>query len=539
MAITEAKRRILVVKGTKRIEDRIAVAIESQLEKGLPRQTESLCPECLSIIPATLYEEDGALKMRKKCKEHGTFKDVCWSDAKMYLKAESWAFDGVGIENPQIKDAKVCPYECGLCNLHYSHTCLANVDLTNRCNLKCPICFANANSAGYVFEPTYEQVFEMLKILREERPVPCNAVQFSGGEPTIHPDFFRVLEAARLLGFAQIQVATNGIKFAMDGFAQKATDSGLHTVYLQFDGLKEENYVRARGKPLLRTKLEAIEKIRGVRPSPPSVVLVPTVVNTINDDQVGEILEFAIKNADVVRGVNYQPVSLAGRVPNEEREKLRFTLSDLAIRLEEQVGYISREDWYPVPFVAPISELVSVLQESQKVAFTSHPACGIATYLFLEEGKEPLPITRFIDVEGLMTDLWSLSQKAKHSRAKFISKIKALGILRRHFMEEEAPEGMDLASFLRILRTIFDKGDKKGLSDFSWRMMYVGGMHFQDNYNYDIERVKRCTIHYATPDGRIIPFCAYNTGPCYREEVEKKFSVPLEEWRRRHGNEYT
>src|SRR3989454_1044052 len=392
---------------------------------------------------------DGALKMKKTCKEHGEFDEVCWSDAEMYLRAENWAFDGVGLENPQIVDAKVCPYECGLCNLHYSATSLCNIDLTNRCNLKCPICFANANAAGYVFEPTFEQIVYEFAVLRAQRPIPVAAIQFAGGEPTI--------------------------------------------------------------------------------------CFVPTMVNSFNDDQAGEILNYAIKNRDVVKGVNFQPVSLTGRIPEEDRRKLRYTLSDLAYDLEEQTGYLTRDDWYPVPFVSPISELVSVLTDTAKPSFTSHPACGLASYLFLESGKDPVPITRFIDVEGLMEDLWLLAQDTKDKKIKFTSKLKALQLLKRHFKPEEAPEGMGLAKMLKILNRMFTKGDKAGAAEFSWSTMYVGGMHFQDNYNYDIERVKRCVIHYATPDGKVIPFCAYNTGPNFREEIEKKFAVPIEEWRGRHA----
>ncbi len=518
-------------------QDEAVVTMPSKLQKGLPRRTGSLCPECLKIIPATLYIDNGALMMKKSCKEHGEFQEVCWSDAELYLKAENWAFDGVGIANPQIPDARVCPYECGLCNLHYSNTALCNIDLTNRCNLKCPICFANANAAGYVFEPTYEQIVYEFAVLRAQRPVPVAAIQFAGGEPTIYPEFHEVVRAAKEMGFAQIQVATNGIKFATEeGFLEKAFEAGLHTIYLQFDGLKEENYIKARGRPLLDVKLKVIEKVRSMPPGKrPSIVLVPTMVNSFNDDQAGEILSFAIKNRDVVKGVNYQPVSLTGRIPDEDRRKLRYTLADLAYDLEQQTGFLNRDDWYPVPFVAPISELVSVLTGSAKPAFTSHPACGLASYLFIEEGKDPVPITRFVDVEGLMEDMWKLAQETKEKKVKFTSKIKALNLLRKHFKEDQAPEGMGLTKFLRILNALFTKGDKTGAAAFSWSTMYVGGMHFQDNYNYDIERVKRCVIHYATPDGKVIPFCAYNTGPNFREEVEKKFAVPIEEWRKRNA----
>src|SRR5436309_2001515 len=273
----------------------------------------------------------------------------------------------------------------------------------------------------------------------------------------------------------------------------------------------------------------------GQEPPDPDDLLRADDVNSFNDDQAGEILNYAIKNRDVVKGVNFQPVSLTGRIPEEDRRKLRYTLSDLAYDLEEQTGYLTRDDWYPVPFVSPISELVSVLTDTAKPSFTSHPACGLASYLFLESGKDPVPITRFIDVEGLMEDLWLLAQDTKDKKIKFTSKLKALQLLKRHFKPEEAPEGMGLAKMLKILNRMFTKGDKAGAAEFSWSTMYVGGMHFQDNYNYDIERVKRCVIHYATPDGKVIPFCAYNTGPNFREEIEKKFAVPIEEWRGRHA----
>src|SRR6266496_3189344 len=264
-------------------QDNAMVVMPSKLQKGLPRRTGSLCPECLKVIPATLYIGDGALKMKKTCKEHGEFDEVCWSDAEMYLRAENWAFDGVGLENPQIVDAKVCPYECGLCNLHYSATSLCNIDLTNRCNLKCPICFANANAAGYVFEPTFEQIVYEFAVLRAQRPIPVAAIQFAGGEPTI---------------------------------------------YLQFEGLREENYIKARGRPLLDIKLKVIERVRERKARgviTPTICFVPTMVNSFNDDQAGEILNYAIKNRDVVKGVNFQPVSLTGRIPEEDRRKLRYT----------------------------------------------------------------------------------------------------------------------------------------------------------------------------------------------------------------------
>lgn len=520
---------------------------ESSLEKGLPKKTESICPECKEVIPAKIVEEEGKAVMKKECEEHGKFESIIWSDVDLYLEAEKHAYDGVGVENPKIEDASSCPDNCGLCNLHKSHTCLANVDLTNRCNMNCPICFANANERGYVFEPSYEQVIDMLKTLRDEKPVPTTAVQFSGGEPTIYPDYFKVLEKASELGFSQIQIATNGIKLANDeDFAKKSEEAGLHTVYLQFDGLDEENYRQARGREMLDLKKKAIENCRKTEPNPLSVVLVPTIVNTVNDDQVGDILDFGIKNRDVVRGINYQPVAFTGRIDKEKRQRQRYTLSDLAIGLEEQTGYLDRSDFYPVPFVTPISQLVSVIKDEPQIAFTSHPHCGLASYLVVSDDGEVSPITDFVDVEGLMDEMknradeWDtflkktamkLGKKVKTKKGRDKSMVKNF---KKYFgdylKEEKLPGGLTIGE---IFKDILSEGNKDSVGKFAWRTLFVGGMHFQDDYNYDIERVKRCVIHYATPDGRIIPFCAYNGGPTYREEVEKKFSIPLDEWRDR------
>ena len=512
----------------------------SAVPAGLPKRTDSLCPDCLMIIPATIKEEKGKVVMEKTCPKHGAFKDTVWSDAEMYLRAEKWAKDGVGVENPAIPNAKQCPFDCGLCDLHLSHTGLANVDLTNRCNLKCPICFANANQAGYVFEPDYDTVVKMLKVLRAQRPVPTPAVQFSGGEPTIHPRFLDIIKAAKDLGFAQIQVATNGIEFAKSvDLCQKASDAGLNTVYLQFDGLRDEIYVRARGKNLLDVKKKVIENFRKVAHHS-SIVFVPTIVKGVNDDQIWPILHFALENMDVVRGVNFQPVSFTGRISNEDLAKGRYTLPDLAHDMERQSsGMIKTTDWYPVPVVAPVSELWTALYGEPKITLTTHAHCGIATYMFVKDPNTIIPVTRFVDVEPLFDELYELAKRAEGKRIKAFSKLQAFRLLRKYLKKDQMPKGMSSVDFLRSLRGVLSESTKSELAKFSWQMMYVGAMHFMDSYNYDIERVKRCMIHYTTPDGKIIPFCAYNSGPVFRTEVEKRFSVPIAEWRKKHGDEYT
>ena len=276
--------------------------------RGLPKTVESLCPECSRSIDARLYGEKGKVMMKKECPEHGEFVDIYWSDEALYLKAEKWFFeDGPGLDNPLVGRLEKCPRRCGLCEEHTSFTCLGNIDLTNRCNLSCPVCFANANVSGRLYEPSSEQVVEMLRLFRTRKPVPGVAIQFSGGEPTLHPDFFEIIEKAREMGFSHIQIATNGLKLADAEFCHQCAEAGLHSVYLQFDGTSDEVYEAMRGRPLMERKLEAIDNIRKTGMY---VVLVPTIINGINDHEVGKILEFTLKNTDVISGISYQPVAL-------------------------------------------------------------------------------------------------------------------------------------------------------------------------------------------------------------------------------------
>ncbi len=504
----------------------------TKLKKGLPKETLSLCPECKKVIPALMYEENGKVMYKKTCPEHGEFIDVYFADAEAYLRLERWAVDGIGVKDDVAEIVDGFPPSCEGCPTHFSHTSLANLDLTNRCNLKCPICFANANAAGYVYEPDLETIKQMMIDLREERPVPTPAIQFAGGEPTVYPHFLEAVSMARDLGFAQIQVATNGIRLARDpNFAQAMLDAGMHTIYLQFDGFKEETYIRARNRPMfLKDKLLAIEHARNTKPKPITTVLVPVIVRGINDDEVGKILEFGLQNLDVIKSVNYQPVSFSGRINQNERIKGRYTSGDLIHDLSEQTEYFEgKEDFFPIPAGAILSELISQITGEPKLAFTSHPACGTAAYLFKDnETGKVMPITRFVDADGILDEAYDLVMSGELKKmGKLRGGLKAYQLLKRHIDNKKAPHGIDMIS---MLKQLFVKADKKSLSKIHWRSLFIGSMHFQDLYNYDIERIKRCVIHYTTPDHRIIPFCSYNTGPEYRKEVESKFGIPMQDW---------
>jgi uncharacterized radical SAM superfamily Fe-S cluster-containing enzyme len=502
--------------------------IES-IHEGLPKITQSLCPECARVIDAHIFESAGKVLMAKTCPEHGYFDDTISSDVRLYLKMEQWHFgDNRGLSNPAVPNATRCPEQCGLCSMHASHTGLANVDLTNRCNLTCPVCFANANAAGYLYEPSLEQVRKMLQALRDERPVAGRIVQFSGGEPTLHPRFHEICALARELGFSHIQAATNGILFADLEFAQRARESGLHQLYLQFDGVCDDVYRRTRGKSLLEKKLQCIENCRKVGLK---VIFVPTIVKGINDHQIGDLVRLALENIDCTSGLTFQPVTFTGRINRNELAAKRFTLADVAHAVAEQTGITDAyDDWFPLACVTPFSHLISALRGEETVSLTSHPHCSLGTYLFVDEkSKKAVPVTRFMDIPGLLQDIELLARSADRARFKFFSKVKTWNKLQKHFKPEFAPPGL---TFNRWLQTIQGCVDKKYGRDgmdgtYSYRTLLVSGMHFMDSYNYDVERVKRCVIHYAAPNGLIYPFCAYNSGPVFREKIEKKYSVPL------------
>ncbi|HKE23461.1 MAG TPA: radical SAM protein [Bryobacteraceae bacterium] len=501
-----------------------------KVPKGLPKTTLSLCPECTSLIEARIFEDGGRVVMEKTCPSHGEFRDIVYSDVRLYLKMEEWTFgDNRGLENPAVTTATRCPDDCGLCNLHTSHTGLANVDLTNRCNLTCPVCFANANASGYIYEPDFETVRKMLQALRDEKPVAGRIVQFSGGEPTIYPHFFDVLRLAKEMGFSHLQAATNGLMFTDLEFAHKAKEAGLHTLYLQFDGVCDDIYRRTRGESLWEKKLQSIENVNkaGLK-----IVFVPTIVKGLNDHQIGDIIRLALEYIECTSGISFQPVAFTGRIARHELEAKRFTLSDFAHAVQDQTGIADPyEDWFPLSCVTPFSKLISALRGDPTTTLSCHPHCSLGTYLFVDENRHATPVTQFIDVGPMLQEMDLLARKAGKRKIQFFTKLSAWNSLRKFFHEEKAPKGLTFNGFLQTLQGMTDKrygrGDKEK-DGFTYRTLMLAGMHFMDSYNYDVERVKRCVIHYAAPNGLIYPFCAYNSGPVYRERIEKQFSVPLE-----------
>ncbi|MDD1752272.1 MAG: radical SAM protein [Methanotrichaceae archaeon] len=482
---------------------------QAPIDKIVP----SLCPVCLKVVQAHLFQEGEKVFMEKRCEAHGNFCEIYWSDATLYRKFNNYFYNGNGIVN-STSERLGCPLDCGLCKNHLTSTLLANIDLTSRCNMACPICFADSGDSHY--EPDLDQIRTMLQNLRAEKPVPCPAIQFSGGEPTLRDDLPQIVAMARQMGFAQIQIATNGIRLSSDlALCEALERSGLNTIYLQFDGVTPDPYKAMRGGNYLPAKLKALENFSKARQT--SVVLVPTLVKGVNDHQVGDIVRFASTNSKVVKGINFQPVSFAGRIDSNERAKRRITIPDFLSLLEEQTdNQITKEDFYPVPFVGPISQLIAAQLGSPQPIFSVHPCCGAATYVYKLNG-ELIPINRFLDVEGLLESIRKEVGNFDESRlGKLKLKGRILKDLSRFVDSDRAPKDLNVT---RILLGVFRSGSKEPMREFHDNSLFVGAMHFQDAYNMDLDRLQRCGIHYALPDGRIIPFCAYNT--IHRQTAEK------------------
>jgi uncharacterized radical SAM superfamily Fe-S cluster-containing enzyme len=487
------------------------------------KKTKSLCPECLKPLDAEVYEEDGKIRIKKECPEHGCFDNTYWSDAEEYKEVSSYVPTIKGINNPQTSNESGCPNACGLCEEHETSTILGLIDVTNRCNLKCPVCFANAAVSKKLFEPSYEEIRQMLKNLRGLEPVPTPAIQYAGGEPTVRKDIVELIKLAKEEGFSHTQIATNGLRIGRkEGFAQELADAGLNTVYLQFDGVTEEPYIYNRGKNILHYKLKAIENCRKAGLG---IVLVPTLVKGVNDDQIGDIIRFAIKNIDIIHGVNFQPVAFAGRTPAEEVEKQRITIPDfMHLTCKQTDKQIELKDFYPPSAVESVSDFIGALDDKDpSVILNCHQHCGMATYIFVEDDKI-IPITHFIDVDRFLEFLGHSAERLDNGGFAIKPRVlaSALKELPKILDEEESPEGINMKN---ILTNIFKKKSYDALGDFHKKSLLISCMHFMDPFNFDQDRVKKCVIHYAVPDGRIIPFCTMNS--IYRQSIEDEFSVPI------------
>jgi len=480
------------------------------MEQNFLKETKSICPECHQVISARIFEKDGKVMMSKSCPDHGYYEDVYWSDFQQWDRVRKYSIVGDGLANPRTKTVLGCPYDCGICPNHKSHTVLAIIDVTNRCNLRCPICFANAAATGYVYEPSFDEICSMIDNLVANRPVPVKALQLSGGEPTLRDDLPEIVRYAHSAGIPHVEVNTNGVRTAKDpAYLRRLCQSGVSSFYLQFDGVTSDPYKVTRGLDLLPTKLRSLENFRNEGHD--STILVVTLVRGVNDDQIGDIIDFAARNHHIISCVNVQPVSITGRIDRNKLADYRITIPDFMRLVEEQTNsQIKRDDFHPVPTVVPFARAVGALKGKRYPEFTMHEHCGMATFVFVKDGKLT-PITRYADVDAFMhsmNDVYRLAKAQKRVRAR----LKMAESFRHLKLRVLAP----------LISGVVREGSYEALGRLMHHVIMIGAMHFMDSYNFDLERVERCGIHYAVPDGRIIPFCAMNT--LHREKIEKQFA---------------
>lgn len=433
-------------------------------------KTESVCPECLRRIPAQRVRRGDDVYLVKRCADHGTFESILWRGEPAYA---TW----VRPKTPTAPDVpftqvdRGCPFDCGLCPDHRQQTCTALLEVTQRCDLRCAFCFASSGSGDGPPDPGLDVIESWYRgLLRAGGPY---NVQLSGGEPTMRDDLPEIVALGRELGFGFIQVNTNGLRFARDpGYMAALKGAGLASVFLQFDGTEDAIHERLRGRPLMAGKEAAIAACaeHGL-----GVILVPTLVPGVNLHNIGEIVRFGLAHAPTVRGVHFQPVSYFGRYPVAPADEDRVTLPEVIRALEAQTeGLVNVEH-----FVPPGCENARCsfhgnfvqLEDGRLHAWTRHQARSCCC-------SQPKPAE-----EG-----------AAESRA-FVA----------HQWTAPAPPASTSGSNSPSLGGWDDLLERAQTHIFC-----ISGMAFQDAWTLDLERLRDCCIHTVAPDGRIVPFCAYN-----------------------------
>jgi uncharacterized radical SAM superfamily Fe-S cluster-containing enzyme len=505
---------------------------EQTARSSLVRQTQSICPGCNRILAALVFERDGKVYISKTCPEHGAFEELYYGSSKMYARFSRYWKDGRRISAPNAPlGACYCPANCGLCSDHLSHTALSNIDVTNRCNLSCWYCFYYVKKGiegAYVYEPTLDQIREMARSLKAERPVAGNSVQITGGEPTLREDLPQIVRILKEEGVDHIQLNTNGINLALNpGLARTLKEAGVSNLYMSFDG------VTPKTNP--KNYWEAPYALEACRQAGIGVVLVPCVIRSVNDGELGDIIRFAERNIDAVRAVNFQPVSLTGRLTDSERSNLRITIPDCIEKIEEQTnGTVSIDDWFPVPSCSPLPSFIEALTRRDQYELSIHFACGAGTYVFEDPDERKLvPLPRFVDVPGLIEYLEEEQDEIYSGSNRYLVAAKVLTRIRSFVNREKQPRGL---SFAKLITDALVNHDYASIGEFHLKSMLLGLMHFQDKFNHDEERLQRCNIHYLNPDLRIIPFCAFNVLPeWYRDRIQQKYGMSVEQWEAKTG----
>src|SRR4051794_105873 len=539
---------------------------------GWPRETDSLCPRCVpeirqqildgktplevlytdkpGEIKAQVVERDGKILMVKDCPIHGHFEDVMAIDTAFFAHLEK-VFPGRDIRAHN--DEKL--HKHGSSTVTHGRGSVLTVDLTNRCNMMCDPCFMDANQVGFVHELSWEDIKTLLDNAVTIKPKRQMSVQFSGGEPTISPFFLKAVSYAREVGYTSVQAATNGIEFAKSPeFCKEAAAAGLRYAYLQFDGIGNAANEHRKVGNLFDVKLRAIENLytNGV-----DIIPVITIINGINNEQVGRIVQFALDNPKTISFLSFQPVSFTGRdeaVTDERRAAQRYTLSHLAhdVKNQTDLGEPTR-DWFPISFMGTFSDWADLMHVNDvkndwgQLSCGCHPNCGTGMAVMIDkETKEAVPVTAFLHGDQLAKDIAKVNDA---SRGKFLTIVGMALCLMKNYDPFKSPTHFKMTDLLKKFDKNFNAtgknygkvGPDRTIDDVMkrrndrWNFVFIAGMWFQDLFNYDFRRTEQCIIPYATQEGEI-SFCAYNTGVGWRNIIEKMhMTATLTKWYEEHG----
>ncbi|MDD1768349.1 MAG: radical SAM protein [Methanomassiliicoccales archaeon] len=446
-------------------------------------QTESLCPECLKTLPAEKIAENDNIYLVKTCPEHGTFKVLIWRGVEDYKDLQRYACEFSKPQKIAVENKGTCPEICGLCPDHQQHTCLAVLEITNRCNLKCPVCFASANER-YNFHPTIEEIKKMYQTILDYVQHPI-AVQISGGEPTIRDDLPEIVRLGKSMGIDYIEVNTNAVRLGQDiEFLKKIKEAGVDSLYFSFDGVTGDVFIKTCGRDLLEAKVKALENCKEVGMG---VTLVCVVAPGINLHQVGDVIQFAKKWIPTVKGIHFQPLAYFGRYPKVPGDGDRVVLPDLLKEIERQTGGELRVDSFIPTSCANVH-------------------CDAKSMSVLMEDGTLLPLTA-----RAMGPPRDTKQVAKKTRKEIC----------------------DLWRYIEESISTSSEGDLDGtwlgfIERAKTQYLTVSAMPFQDVWNVETERLRNCCIHTVTPDGKLIPFCLFNINSVngktlYRHEVLAKY----------------
>ncbi|MQA85745.1 MAG: radical SAM protein [Streptosporangiales bacterium] len=455
--------------------------------------TKSICPVCKVVVDAQVnirsVDGRGKVYLRKRCRRHGEFEALVYGDARAYLDSARFNKPGTIPLAFQTEVAEGCPSDCGLCPEHKQHACLGIIEVNTACNLDCPICFADSGHQDDGYAITLEQCERMLDtyVAVESEP---EVVMFSGGEPTIHRNILDFVDAARARPIRSVVLNTNGIRLAADrGFARALADRDV-TVYLQFDGFDERTHRQIRGADLRERKRQALD---ACAEAGLTVMLAAAIERGLNDHEVGEIIRFGIGHP-AVRGAVLQPVTHAGR--HVEFDPLRrLTNSDVIELVADQLpDWFRASDFFPVP--------------------CCFPTCRSVTYV-ITDGEDVVPIPRLIDLDDYLdyvTNRVVPDPEIRGALEKLWSASAFPGTPATDAQLERAACGIDAPQVVR---------------DLAEGAFMIVVQDFQDPYTLNVKQLMKCCVEEITPDGRLIPFCAYNSVG-YREQVRQQMSgVPV------------